>query len=99
MFRNRLVPRMTQVRHQFEDILSQQDRIDLAVVIRAFITAFMKMSNSDDYQEQFDSLIHREIHTRRALWISSSMMPFFHFIMSQWRFSNPSCRKIHLKLT
>ncbi len=102
VFRQRLVPRMTKIRRQFEDILSRQGQIDLEAVIRAFITAFMKMPNADEHPDYFDSLIHREIHNPTGaleILIDDAILPFFQVMLGLFKDCMPEdADDMHLKL-
>lgn len=86
VFRYLIVPRISEVRSQFEQTLAHQEMIDFESVIRAFTTAFMKTHMEIDGQGGHHSLIHREFHNPTGaieIIIREAISPFFHVLIDK----------------
>lgn len=89
VFRHRLVPQLTQVRSQFENILAGQKDANFTSVIRAVVCAFMEKHplNSEDH-ETFLGLMHREIHNPSGaveIIVQEAIAPFFEVLMNLFK--------------
>jgi TetR/AcrR family transcriptional regulator, regulator of cefoperazone and chloramphenicol sensitivity len=89
VFRHRIVPQMTQVRSQFEDILAGEENLNFESIIRAVVTAFMEKHplNTEDH-ETFHGLMHREIHNPTGavdIIIGEAIGPFFQVLVDLFR--------------
>ena len=89
VFRHRIVPQMTQVRSQFEDLLAGEEDVNFESIIRAVVTAFMEKHplNTEDH-DTFHGLMHREIHNPTGaadIIIREAIEPFFQVLVDLFK--------------
>jgi AcrR family transcriptional regulator len=88
VFRYLIIPQITEVRSQFEKILSREKDVNIETLVRAFTKAFMGQHISADDHTGHHSLVYREIHNPTGaleMVLEEAMSPFFQVLVDLFK--------------